>query len=376
MNEATEAERIQDDPFHPDWQMPSQVEDALSDTELAAKDDMPTTAKTDTTASTKKATNDQLKKLRALIGGVKHEFSDTPNPQTSNSNRSRQRRKYKLTLEDLSTFECDGSDLQMILINQQGMLKTSQKETLYIRLRSANKATVVINNEEVDLTTGDWNERLAQMDDLLMQLYQRWLRLFFNQTNMAEEQQDIPEAHDELNQSTEELVKKTSNVPAFYSDDSDSGSDSDASELSELDKEKKRLREEYPGAGSLDQLSEIHEKRNEAMKSAEMQAYLQGIPPEQLAAVNYYGGQGYGAMNLVLRSGKKSSDTRLATSGLNNLPPVKGTVYRGIQAFSFAKCKRFRYLNIGQTITEKAFLSTTLNTRYWSKKFGDGGTGL
>ncbi|MEM9808199.1 MAG: hypothetical protein AAF959_23275, partial [Cyanobacteria bacterium P01_D01_bin.56] len=58
MNEATEAERIQDDPFHPDWQMPSQAEDALSDTELAAKDDMPTTAKTNTTANKTQATDD------------------------------------------------------------------------------------------------------------------------------------------------------------------------------------------------------------------------------------------------------------------------------------------------------------------------------
>ncbi|MEO0988882.1 MAG: DUF4157 domain-containing protein, partial [Cyanobacteria bacterium J06639_14] len=114
----------------------------------------------------------------------------------------------------------------------------------------------------------------------------------------------------------------------------------------------------------------------EAMKLDELKAYLQHIPLKELSAINEYQGMSYQSMNENLRSGSgKAQKVKLAASGLNRLPPVVGNVYRGVK-FSFASCEQYGYLNVGGIKTEKAFMSTTIDKRYWleGSKFGNGKT--
>ncbi|MEO0538562.1 MAG: hypothetical protein AAF215_32465 [Cyanobacteria bacterium P01_A01_bin.123] len=115
----------------------------------------------------------------------------------------------------------------------------------------------------------------------------------------------------------------------------------------------------------------------EAMKLPEMKAYLQHIPLEELGAINNYQGPNNKGMNINLREEDgKDPQVLQATSALNQLPPVKGTVYRGITA-SFSKLEDWGYLDVDDEYTEKPFLSTTIDRRYWAKSdFSDGRTGF
>jgi hypothetical protein len=109
----------------------------------------------------------------------------------------------------------------------------------------------------------------------------------------------------------------------------------------------------------------------EAIKSKELD-YLSKIPIEDLTAISAYQGADYTRMNADLRGNRKVQPNLLAASGLNQLPPVYGTVYRGVK-FNVGEAQHYRYLDVGQTITEKAFVSVTVDKRYWPKsQFGDG----
>ncbi|MEO1352526.1 MAG: hypothetical protein AAFW84_27630 [Cyanobacteria bacterium J06635_15] len=103
----------------------------------------------------------------------------------------------------------------------------------------------------------------------------------------------------------------------------------------------------------------------EVMKSAELKAYLQHIPIKELAAINAYRESEFIDMNYDLREKTGNSNgVLMAASGLNRLPPVVGTVYRGV-SLTFKECEEFGYFKVGEIRTEKAFMSTTIDKRFW-----------
>lgn len=104
--------------------------------------------------------------------------------------------------------------------------------------------------------------------------------------------------------------------------------------------------------------------------------YLKTIPDVDLAGVVDYTGGSYEKMNANLRSGGAMRKNKIAASGLHQLPPVVGTVYRGV-GLSLENLRDMGYLNVGGTLTKKGFVSTTIDRRYWKAgKFGGGKVGL
>jgi NAD:arginine ADP-ribosyltransferase len=88
---------------------------------------------------------------------------------------------------------------------------------------------------------------------------------------------------------------------------------------------------------------------------------LQGVPTEDLVAVRGYTSDDYRELNTALRTGDTAELSRLdayirsATSGLNQLPAYRGTVFRGTNLSDEAAAN---YVP-GATVTERAFTSTS-----------------
>lgn len=109
---------------------------------------------------------------------------------------------------------------------------------------------------------------------------------------------------------------------------------------------------------------QIRDKLETALQVKEYQ-FLKNIPVEDLKAVNFYTGSGYRDINPELRGKKElSDDIPLLASGLNQLPSVKGTLYRGTN-FDYKDAKKYGYMSIGSIHTERAPMSTTIDKRYW-----------
>ncbi len=98
-----------------------------------------------------------------------------------------------------------------------------------------------------------------------------------------------------------------------------------------------------------------------AVKAKRME--LQNIPTEDLVAIKGYTSDDYKMLNTALRKDDKAELKRLepyievAKSGLRQLPSYKGTVFRGT-TLSPEQLARYKQ---GETITEKAFTSTSLD---------------
>jgi hypothetical protein len=88
---------------------------------------------------------------------------------------------------------------------------------------------------------------------------------------------------------------------------------------------------------------------------------LQDVPTEDLVAVRGYTSDDYRELNSALRTGDAAELSRLdpyirtATSGLNQLPAYRGTVFRGTHLSDEAAAN---YVP-GATVTERAFTSTS-----------------
>lgn len=131
----------------------------------------------------------------------------------------------------------------------------------------------------------------------------------------------------------------------------------------------------------MDELATVNKnlKKGEMLGINEIE-YLKSIPQQDLAGLGAYTSIHYKTMNKELRDGNPGSkDTwnKSATSALNQLPPVVGTVYRG-SAGGPDSVKKWGYLNVGGIVSDKAFVSTTIDRRYWQSGsgFGDGTIGF
>ncbi|MCP5013285.1 MAG: DUF4157 domain-containing protein, partial [Aestuariibacter sp.] len=90
-----------------------------------------------------------------------------------------------------------------------------------------------------------------------------------------------------------------------------------------------------------------------------------------LAAITAYSEERpYKAMNASLRGLNRQVNKTVLTaaSGLNQLPPVYGTVYRGTH-FGIEEADNYHYFDIGNIRKEKAFFSTRIDRKAWINKF-------
>lgn len=122
------------------------------------------------------------------------------------------------------------------------------------------------------------------------------------------------------------------------------------------------------GVGSLEKFIDVVDE----MGLSEL-SYLKTIPKEDLGAVTHYTGGEYTEMNDPLRAGGgKNKLNKAAISGLHHLPPVVGKVYRGVK-MGIDGARRWGYLNVGGTVSDPGFMSTTIDRRYWHNcEFGGG----
>lgn len=119
---------------------------------------------------------------------------------------------------------------------------------------------------------------------------------------------------------------------------------------------KKASRELLKKQGSLQQnemMAEFFKKNEPALKK---------MPIDDLIGLHEYTANGYKAMNEGLRGSRTALKEmapviKTAASGLNQLPGVKGTVYRGANMTP----ERLAQYKVGEVIAERGFTSTTVN---------------